>query len=143
MMLRFLVFVCFFCGVAVSFRPVPGLLTRRGDLGTNNRVLHANNNKEGGDGGGFNLFQGVSNMFAEMDSQMDDFFNKRMGNGEVFYGKRKFQPSGRENTEGEYNGMGMSDPIRIAMAKAKKEAMLEQRQRRLEKAEQEKQQKRR
>jgi hypothetical protein len=138
MMLGVLVFVFFFCGVAMSFQPVPC------DRATiNNRVLHANNNNnnnkdDGGDGGGgFNLFQGVSNMFAEMDSQMDDFFNKRMGNGEVFYGKRKFQPSGRDNTEGEYNGMGMSDPIRIAVAKAKKEAMLEQRQRRLEQEKQE------
>ncbi len=30
-----------------------------------------------------------------------------MGNGEVFYGKRKYKPSGRVNSD--YNGGGFSD----------------------------------
>ena len=32
---------------------------------------------------------------------------KKMGNGEVFYGKRKYKPSGRVNSD--YNGGGFSD----------------------------------
>jgi hypothetical protein len=37
----------------------------------------------------------------------------KMGNGEVFYGKKKSQSFRSENTEGSYNGMGISDKVKI------------------------------
>ena len=38
--------------------------------------------------------------WRSFDDALDDFFYKRMGNGEIFYGKRKSNPSGKveENT---------------------------------------------
>jgi hypothetical protein len=73
-------------------------------------------------------------MMGDFDAVIDDFVFKRMGNGEQFYGKRKSNPSG--NIEGDYNGMGQSDLIRIEIARVRKEEMELRRQRRLE-AEQE------
>ena len=49
----------------------------------------------------------LGDMLKNFDDVMDDFFNKRMGNGEVFYGKRKYKPSGK--VEANYNGGGFSD----------------------------------
>ncbi|KAL7437991.1 hypothetical protein ACHAXH_003700 [Discostella pseudostelligera] len=49
----------------------------------------------------------LADMFSNFDDVVDDFFNKRMGNGEVFYGKRKYKPSGK--VDAEYNGGGFSD----------------------------------
>ena len=46
---------------------------------------------------------------------------------EVFNGKRKYKPSGRPNTEGNYNGMGLSDKLRIEVTKEFKEEMTERR----------------
>ena len=46
---------------------------------------------------------------------------------EVFNGKRKYKPSGRPNTEGKYNGMGLSDKLRIDVTREIKEEMLERR----------------
>ena len=67
--------------------------------------------------------------FAEflgnMDAAIDDFMNKRMGNGEVFYGKRKYNPSGRYT--GQYNGMGLSDKLRIDQTRELREEYLEER----------------
>jgi uncharacterized protein YueI len=60
---------------------------------------------------------------------IDDFMFKKMGNGEVFYGKRKINPSGRENTEGTYNGMGISDKAKIDESRQRKEEYLEERRR--------------
>lgn len=60
-------------------------------------------------------------MFNSFDDVIDDFMNKRMGNGEVFYGKRKYRPSGKVNTDGKYNGMGMTDKARIDAARQIKE----------------------
>jgi predicted secreted protein len=48
---------------------------------------------------------------STLDGTIEDFFYKRMGNGEIFYGKRKVNPSGR--VEGNYNGFGLSDKQRI------------------------------
>ena len=73
------------------------------------------------------FFQEIGDMFANMDDVMDDFFMKRMGNGEQFYGKRKFKPSGK--VEGGYNGMGLSDKLRIDIARVRKEEFLEERER--------------
>jgi len=47
--------------------------------------------------------------------------------GEVFYGRRKYKPSGRDNTTGKYNGMGMSDKAKIEMAREIKEERMEMR----------------
>ena len=73
----------------------------------------------------WNPFQEVADILSNWDDVMDDFMNKRMGNGEVFYGKRKFKPSNRPNTEGKYNGMGLSDKMRIDIARETKEEFLE------------------
>eukprot|EP00978_Attheya_sp_CCMP212_P041639 scaffold241197_cov37-Attheya_sp.AAC.1 len=59
-----------------------------------------------------------------MDDVVDDFFNKRMGNGEIFYGKRKFKPSG--SVEGDYNGMGLTDKLKIDITRERKEEWLEE-----------------
>ena len=44
---------------------------------------------------------------------------------QIFYGQRKYKPSGRENTTGRYTGMGMSDKARIDAAREYKEEMME------------------
>lgn len=75
-----------------------------------------------------NFMQDLQDMASSVDDVVDDFFNKRMGNGEVFYGKRKYKPSG--SVEGDYNGMGLTDKLRIDVARARKEAFLEERERR-------------
>ncbi|KAL3798388.1 hypothetical protein HJC23_005041 [Cyclotella cryptica] len=62
-----------------------------------------------------NPFAELMDMLSNFDDVVDDFFNKRMGNGEVFYGKRKYKPSG--NVESEYNGYGFSDWRKIQAAK--------------------------
>lgn len=66
-------------------------------------------------------------MMSNFDDVIDDFLNKRMGNGEIFYGQRKYKPSGRENTTGQYNGMGISDKAKIDMARQIKEERMEMR----------------
>jgi hypothetical protein len=76
-------------------------------------------------GGSWNPLQDMSDMMTNFDDVIDDFLNKRMGNGELFYGQRKYKPSGRENTEGDYNGMGMSDAAKIDMARELKEERME------------------
>ena len=77
-----------------------------------------------------NPLQGISNLLKRMDDVIDDFMCKRMGNGEVFYGKRKYNPSGK--VDGVYNGMGMSDKTRIDMTREYKEMVMEERRRRLQ-----------
>mmetsp|Transcript_10579 Transcript_10579/g.22774 ORF Transcript_10579/g.22774 Transcript_10579/m.22774 type:complete len:134 (+) Transcript_10579:80-481(+) len=62
-----------------------------------------------------NPFTEIADMFTNLDDVIDDFFNKRMGNGEVFYGKRKYKPSGK--IESEYNGGGFSDWRKIEAAR--------------------------
>lgn len=63
-------------------------------------------------------------IFKNMDDVAEDFFYKRMGKGEIFYGKRKYKPSG--DVEGEYNGFGLSDKLKIDMTREYKEAWLEE-----------------
>jgi len=65
------------------------------------------------------MFTSVKEMAINFDDVVDDFFNKRMGNGEIFYGKRKFDPSGR--VEGQYNGLGLSDHRKIEGAREYRE----------------------
>mmetsp|Transcript_29437 Transcript_29437/g.62491 ORF Transcript_29437/g.62491 Transcript_29437/m.62491 type:complete len:148 (-) Transcript_29437:202-645(-) len=62
-----------------------------------------------------NPITGLVDMFSNLDDVIDDFFNKRMGNGEVFYGKRKYKPSGKVSTE--YNGGGLTDWRKIEAAR--------------------------
>jgi hypothetical protein len=84
-----------------------------------------------------NLLEDLKGMLANLDDVVDDFVYKRMGAGEQWYGKRKYDPSG--NFDGEYNGMGRSDHFRIEIARIQKEEMELKRQRRL--AEEEEQRK--
>lgn len=84
--------------------------------------LHSQDNNKS-----WNPFKEVSDMVSNLDDVIDDFVNKRMGNGEVFYGQRKYKPSGRENTTGQYTGMGMSDRTKIDMARKYKEERMEMR----------------
>ena len=111
----------FFCLAAVSaFAPTSNCarpravpkLSRNDDSDTTNNIL------------GFNPMNAFSEMLSTMDDMIDDFFYKRMGNGEIFYGKRKVKPSGR--VEGEYNGFGLSDKQRIEDSRLIKLARLEQ-----------------
>lgn len=71
----------------------------------------------------------IYNMFINLDDIIDDFFNKRMGNGEVFYGQRKYKPSNKPNTLGKYDGMGMTDKVRIDIARSIKQERIERLQR--------------
>jgi hypothetical protein len=96
--------------------------------------LWANNDK---DKKGFNPFQGISDMLSNMDDVIDDFMFKRMGNGEVFYGQRKFQPSNRPNTKGKYNGMGLSDKLKIDVTREVKEEAMERKRQRQKQQEEE------
>lgn len=73
-------------------------------------------------------FQPLKDMMENLDDIIDDFMAKRMGNGEVFYGKRKYKPSNRPNTEGEYNGFGISDKTKIDAVRDYKEELMERRQ---------------
>lgn len=77
-----------------------------------------------------NPFKEAIDMFSNFDDVIDDFFYKRMGNGEVFYGKRKYKPSG--NVEGEYNGMGLTDKLKIDISRERKAQFLEEKRRREE-----------
>ena len=78
--------------------------------------------------GGNNPFSGLLDMFKNFDDVIDDFMDKKMGNGEVFYGKRKYRPGG--DFEGDYEGYGLSDFRKIEGAKdLKAEALERMRQR--------------
>ncbi len=79
------------------------------------------------------FFGDLKGMMNNFDAVVDDFVFKRMGNGEQFYGKRKYNPTG--NFDGDYNGMGQSDLIRIEIARVRKEEMEALRQRRLQEQE--------
>lgn len=72
----------------------------------------------------------LKGMLANFDDIVDDFVMKRMGAGEQWYGKRKYNPSGR--VDGDYNGMGRSSHYAIEIARVQKEVLEERRQRRLE-----------
>lgn len=89
--------------------------------------LKSNNNEGEKQGGDF--FKDLKGMFSSFDDVVDDFVYKRMGAGEQWYGKRKYNPSGK--VEGDYNGMGQSDHFRIELARVQKEEMEKRRQRRL------------
>lgn len=73
--------------------------------------------------------------WKRFDDAVDDFFNKRMGNGEIFYGKRKVNPSGR--VEGNYNGFGMTDKLKIDQTREFKEIWKMERMKRTNEGEKE------
>mmetsp|Transcript_26347 Transcript_26347/g.39915 ORF Transcript_26347/g.39915 Transcript_26347/m.39915 type:complete len:138 (-) Transcript_26347:200-613(-) len=80
--------------------------------------------------------QEFGDMFSNLDDVIDDFYNKRMGKGEIFYGKRKYKPSGE--VDGTYNGFGLSDKQRIDETREMKEFYLELKKIRQEKLEKDK-----
>jgi hypothetical protein len=80
-----------------------------------------------------NIFDDLKGMLRNFDDVIDDFVYKRMGAGEQWYGKRKYNPSGR--VDGDYNGMGRSDYFRIEVARVQKEEMELRKQRRMEEEE--------
>ena len=88
-------------------------------------ALHGNNNDKKWELP--NLFKEVNDMISNWDDVIDDFMFKRMGNGELFYGKRKYKPSNKPNMDGQYSGMGISDSTKIEMARQRKEEMMERR----------------
>ena len=90
------------------------------------RFMTGNDNKETSTS--WNLFKEAADMINNFDAMVDDFFYKRMGNGEVFYGKRKYKPSGR--VEGKYNGMGLTDKLKIDVSRERKELFLQEKRRR-------------
>jgi hypothetical protein len=51
-----------------------------------------------------------------------------LSNNYYVHRKRKSDPSGK--VEGKYNGMGLTDKLRIDVARARKEAFLEEKERR-------------
>ena len=71
-----------------------------------------------------------NDFWQNFDAVVDDFVYKRMGAGEQWYGKRKSNPSGK--IDGDYNGMGQSDFMRIEIARVQKEEIELRRERRLE-----------
>ena len=71
----------------------------------------------------------LSDFWRNVDDVIDDFMCKRMGNGEVFYGQRRSNPSQRPNTTGQYNGMGVSDKARIEERRLLRELRMEKLQR--------------
>ncbi len=78
----------------------------------------------------------LADMWQNFDDIVDDFFNKRMGNGEVFYGQRKYKPSGKVTTD--YNGYGFSDFRKIEAAREFREERARMKEEKLAAAEREK-----
>ena len=125
------------CVAGFSFQPPPPpAALKHGAQVITLLSLHAqkNDNKnENKSGSWTNPFQELSSIMSSLDDVIDDFMGKRMGNGEVFYGQRKYKPSGRDNTQGQYSGMGLSDKMRIDIAKERKEEYLAMKRERQEK----------
>ena len=86
-------------------------------LNAQNGIDNEDNKKEG-------FFGGLVDAFNNLDGIAEDFFYKRMGKGEIFYGKRAYKPSG--DVEGDYQGFGLSDKLKIDMTREYKEAWLEE-----------------
>jgi hypothetical protein len=107
----------------IGFQNVKPVLTSRTTI-----ILNGNNDKKWEFP---NLFQEVNDMISNWDDVIDDFMFKRMGNGELFYGKRKYKPSNKPNMDGKYSGMGISDSTKIELARQRKEAMMERRREQL------------
>jgi len=81
----------------------------------NNNDNKVENDSAPAESKGFNPIGEFFDMFSNMDDVIDDFYFKRMGNGEQFYGKRKYKPSGE--VEGKYEGLGLSDRTKIDVSR--------------------------
>jgi len=110
--------------VLISRRPL--LLLSRNPMNKNSNINDTNEDEKGSKEKNENeimiptkLIWTIQEVWNNMDAIVDDFMNKRMGNGELFYGKRKFKPSGK--IDGSYNGFGLSDKGRIEGVKMYKE----------------------
>ena len=68
-------------------------------------------------------------MWQNFDDIVDDFFNKRMGGGEQFYGQRKYKPSGKYSND--YNGYGFTDARKIEAAREFREERARMKEERL------------
>jgi hypothetical protein len=123
-MMRSLVLLALLAFRSAAFQPGKSLMIR---IPT---AVHGSGDEESSEG--WNPLKDFNDMLSNFDDVIDDFMGKRMGNGELFYGKRQFNPSGRDSTDGQYNGMGMSDKHRIDVARERKELFLEQRRRQAE-----------
>lgn len=118
------------CGLSsVAAFPIPS----QKSSGRFNSKLLASGDDEGRATEPSNLLEDIKGMLSNFDDVVDDFVMKRMGAGEQWYGKRKYNPSGR--VEGDYNGMGRSSYYAIEIARVQKEMMEERKQRRLEEEE--------
>mmetsp|Transcript_34921 Transcript_34921/g.41708 ORF Transcript_34921/g.41708 Transcript_34921/m.41708 type:complete len:172 (-) Transcript_34921:431-946(-) len=82
---------------------------------------------------GFNPISEFFDMFSNIDDVIDDFYFKRMGNGEIFYGKRKYKPSGE--VDGKYDGFGLSDRSKIDTTREYRAQWQEEKKRRKERGE--------
>jgi hypothetical protein len=114
---------------AAPERPTSIRRNNRNDPNDNN----ISNPKSGNDYKPKNFLDDLQGMFRNLDDVVDDFVFKRMGAGEQWYGKRKYNPSGR--IDGDYNGMGRSDYWRIELAREQKEEMELRKQQRLKEEE--------
>jgi len=104
-----------FCEIAFSFVLSPKLPTK---------TCKYSSPQNGNEGNSKNPLAGIVDLFSNMDDVVDDFFYKRMGKGEIFYGKRKYKPSG--DVEGSYNGFGLSDKLKIDMTREYRDEWLEE-----------------
>lgn len=82
---------------------------------------------------GFNPISEFFDMFSNIDDVIDDFYFKRMGQGEIFYGKRKYKPSGE--VDGKYEGFGLTDKTKIEATREYKKQWQEDKKRRQERGE--------
>jgi len=78
-----------------------------------------------------NPIESIVDMFKNFDDAMDDFFNNRMGAGEQWYGKRKYNPSGK--FERDYEGLGLTDSRKIEIAREYKDEKMKKQQRSVKK----------
>jgi len=97
-----------------------------------------NNNKDENESSsteakGFNPIAEFFDMFSNIDDVIDDFYFKRMGQGEIFYGKRKYKPSG--DVDGKYEGFGLTDRTKIDNTREYKMQWEEEKKRRKEREE--------
>jgi hypothetical protein len=118
-MIRVVLLLTIFISSAFGFQNVRSIIQPRTSI-----ALYGNNDKKWELP---NLFQEINDMISNWDDVIDDFMFKRMGNGELFYGKRKYKPSNKPNMDGKYSGMGISDSTKIELARERKEAIMERR----------------
>mmetsp|Transcript_18334 Transcript_18334/g.21169 ORF Transcript_18334/g.21169 Transcript_18334/m.21169 type:complete len:141 (+) Transcript_18334:184-606(+) len=110
--------VLFYIDIGFGFAPLSSLNSSKSR--NMNTLFSAKDDNEKGKG----LIGEFFDMLSSLDNIAEDFFYKRMGKGEIFYGKRKYKPSG--DVDGEYNGFGLSDKLKIDMIREYKEAWLEE-----------------